>query len=364
MFYSLLIMTTPSLSRKPRNFALDVLRVLACFLVIWQHTGEFYYIGPDSAVVRETSTYQIGWLDSADRSCIALFVMISGYFLLPMKTDIKSFFRHRFTRILLPFLFWCIVYAVYYVFYRGDSLHNMWLNIAHIPVNWGVDVGHLWYVYMLIGLYLLIPVISPFLERASRGTLRFYLILWFIFSFIDYGHVFFPLWLGECYWNPTPLFYYFTGFAGFLILGYYFKRFGALKIGTAVALLIVGYLSTVLVFNALIPTAANCEELELPWEFCAPNVALMAMGIFSLVSRIPCTGSSLAGRILTDVSIVSYAIYLAHIMVLNFYHDVLSDCLGTVLLQVPVISICTLVTTYLIVKILSYLPKSHYWLGA
>lgn len=357
-------MKTPLPSAPQRNFALDVLRVLACFLVIWQHAGEFYYIGPHIAVVREPSTYQIGWLSSADRSCIALFVMISGYFLLPMKSGIKAFFRKRFTRILLPFLFWCVAYAVYYVFYRGDSVPTCLRNIAHIPVNWGVEVGHLWYIYMLIGLYLLIPVISPFLERCSRRVLQAYLALWGLTLLIPYAHLLAPGWLGECGWNPTPLYYYFSGFAGYLVLGYYVKRYGLPPVGTSVTLLGAGYAVTALGFNALIPTAADCNELEIPWGFCTLNVAMMAYGIFALVARIPLKGTGRIGRIVTDCSITSYGIYLAHIMVLNFYHDLLAGMTDSVLVQIPVLAVCTLVTTYLIVKLLSFLPKSHFWIGA
>ena len=349
---------------KQRNFALDILRVLACFLVIWQHAGEFYYIGTNIAVVREASTYQIGWLSSADRTCIALFVMISGYFLLPMKLNIRVFFKKRFTRILFPFIFWCITYAFYYVLYRGDSIQTCLLNIARIPVNWGVEVGHLWYVYMLIGLYLLIPVISPFLERSSKRTIQAYLAIWAATTLLPYAHLIFPSWLGECGWNPTPLYYYFNGFAGYLVLGYYAKRYGVLHARIATVILLTGYIVTVLGYNALIPTATDCNELEIPWGFCTLNVAMMSYGIFSLISSIRLKGTSRFGRLITDFSIISYGIYLSHIMVLNFYHDLLTAALGTVLLQIPVITVCTFITTYFIIKLLSFLPKSHFWIGA
>lgn len=355
----------PALSSLPqRNFALDIVRVLACFLVIWQHAGEFYYIGPNVSVVREASTYQIGWLSSADRSCIALFVMISGYFLLPMKLNVRAFFKKRFSRILLPFLFWCVAYAVYYVFYRGDSLLTCLRNIAHIPVNWGVEVGHLWYIYMLIGLYLLIPVISPFIERASKRLLQAYLGLWGLTLLLPYAHLMAPGWLGECTWNPTPLYYYFSGFAGYLVLGYYVRRYGASPVWASVAMFVVGYVATATGYNALIPVAADCNELELPWGFCTLNVAMMSYAIFSLASRIRLKGTSRLGRLVTDCSVISYGIYLAHIMVLNFYHDLLDASFSSVLVKIPLLTVCTLLTTYLIVKLLSYLPKSHFWIGA
>lgn len=144
-----------------RNVALDLVRVIACLLVMVQHSSEFYYIGDQGALVLDSSVYSIRWLNSLSRTCIPLFVMLSGYFLLPMKGGTGAFFKKRFSRIIGPFLFWCVVFAFYFIFYRGDTMADFLTNVAHIPVNFGTEVGHLWYIYMLIGLYLLIPVLSP-----------------------------------------------------------------------------------------------------------------------------------------------------------------------------------------------------------
>lgn len=152
---------------KERNVALDLLRVLAIFLVVWQHTNEFYYIGSEGSLVREVAP-TVGITDSYARCCIGLFVMSSGYLLLPMKTTTGRFFHRRLTRVLAPWVFWCVAYAVYFVLQRGDTVGQMLVNIAHIPVNFGTEVGHLYYVYMIVGVYLIIPVISPWLRSCSR----------------------------------------------------------------------------------------------------------------------------------------------------------------------------------------------------
>ena len=51
------------------------------------------------------------------------------------------------------------------------------IHIINIPVNFGVEVGHLWYIYMLIGLYLLVPILSPWLNSCTKKELQGYLIL-------------------------------------------------------------------------------------------------------------------------------------------------------------------------------------------
>ena len=344
-----------------RNYPLDVLRVLACLLVIWQHASEHYYIMYDGHLSHESSTTIIAFLNSLSRCSVPLFVMISGYFLLPMKDSATLFLRKRLTRILGPFIVWCVGYAIYYVFYWHHSLGQCLRNIAHIPVNYGTEVGHLWYVYMLLGLYLLVPVLSPWLRQCSRHQLQGYLGLWGLTTLLPYVHLLFPEVLGECFWNQSPMLYYYNGFVGYLLLGHYARRYGLPAALPSLALLLVGYAVTCLVFYLRIDGATWASEAELSWEFCSANVAMMAVGIFSLVQRLSVKREH---RLLTDIALTSYAIYLAHIIVLNFSLDSLAGRLGTVLLEIPLISLLTLAVTYLLVKLLSRLPRSKYWLGA
>ena len=218
--------TTISQASK-RELSLDLLRVLACFLVIWQHVAEVYYIGPDFTVPTHDEMPLIGWMNSMTPIEVPLFVMISGYFLLPLKMDVRAFFKRRFTRILIPFVVWCVAYSAYFMVYRGDTLAQFLRNVAHIPVNLGVEIGHMWFIYMLLGLYMLVPIISPWLEQCSKCQLQGYLGVWAFTTLLPYIHLWFPEVLGECFWNPTPMLHYFTGFAGYFVLGYYIKRYGA-----------------------------------------------------------------------------------------------------------------------------------------
>lgn len=160
---------------KNRNLSLDLLRVIACYLVMQQHASEYYYIGDQLSVVTGSNTFWIGIITSLCRTSVPLFVMLSGFLLLPMQDSISRFFRKRFTRIVYPFVVWCVIYAIYFMATRGESVGDLALHILHIPVNFGCEIGHLWYIYMLIGLYLVVPIISPWLERAGKRELEGYL---------------------------------------------------------------------------------------------------------------------------------------------------------------------------------------------
>lgn len=343
---------------------MDVLRVVACLLVVWQHASEYYYIAPDLTPVRESSTYAIGFLTSLCRASVPLFVMVSGYFLLPMRGTATAFFRRRLPRILGPFVFWCVAYAVYFVFSRGDSWAQCVENIVHIPVNFGTEIGHLWYVYMLLGLYLLVPILSPWLQTVSKRALQGYLALWAATSLLGYVHLLFSEVLGECYWNPTPMLYYFTGFVGYFVLGFYLRRFGTPSLSASWMMLIVGYAVTALVFNTRIETAPTISDLELSWQQCSGNVALMTVGFFGIIRSLRWEGQDTVGRFVSDAAGKGYAIYLAHIIILSELSKLLIGSIGSVAAEIPFISLTALALTYLLVLLLPMLPKSEKWLGS
>jgi len=347
-----------------REFPLDLLRVFACFLVIWQHVTEAYYISSDFSIPRHDEMSLIGWMNSMTPIEVPLFVMISGYFLLPLKMEVGDFFKRRFTRILIPFVVWCVAYAAYFMVYRGDSLSQFFRNVVHIPVNFGVEIGHMWFIYMLLGLYMLVPVLSPWLEQCSKRQLQGYLGVWAFTTCLPYIHLWFPEVLGECFWNPTPMLHYFTGFAGYFVLGYYIKRYGTLSVSVSLLTLVGGYLFTVAVYQYRLPLVSQVSDLEVCWRFCGVNVMLMAYAVFSLVNRISWQGNDVLGRWISNFAVLSYAVYFIHIMLVNFWRDLLSESLAHVYYQIPVITLCAFLSSYIIVWCLSKLPKAKVWLGA
>ena len=61
-----------------------------------------------------------------------------------------------------------------------------------MAVNFNFDTVPLWYLYMLIGLYLIMPLISPLLRAASRNELRAVLRIWGVTLFLPYLRLFAP----------------------------------------------------------------------------------------------------------------------------------------------------------------------------
>lgn len=349
-----------------RNLGLDILRVLACYMVIQIHTGEFYYIGNIGQTLNTVDAHWVGWYNSLCRISVPLFVMISGYFMFPV-SDNRQFFIKRFSRVAVPFLLWCIVYAFYQFFMGQATLNKALINILKIFVNYGVEIGHLWFVYMLLGLYLFAPVISPWIQSASRSAISWYLILWATAFTIPYIHLVFPEIWGEAYWNHTPLLYYFSGFMGYMVLANYIKRYmmesKAWHYILGTALILAGYSLTAGIFLSRLPTEKMVSTLELSWGFETINVAMMTFGTFLIFKNLKIKIDTALLPLIVDLSAKSYGIYLAHIMVLNAYHSLLDPFMNSAAIKIPVIALSTFISTYFIIKILSYIPKSKWLIG-
>jgi surface polysaccharide O-acyltransferase-like enzyme len=366
---NLRVVTTEKISsdKSQRNLGLDLLRVVATYMVMQIHTGEFYYIGSDGTVLNTANAYWVGWLNSLFRMCVPLFVMISGFFLFPIN-DERTFFRKRFSRVLIPFVVWCALYAFYFYFIGDITITAALVDILKIPINFGTDIGHLWFVYMLLGIYLIAPVLSPWVRSASRRSMEVFLTLWALTLTTPYIHLYFPQIWGECYWNRTPMLYYFSGFMGYAIMASYIKRFlmrpSALHRMVGAALIVTGYAITAGGFLHKLPLEHAVRDLELTWGFETINVAMMAVGLFLLFKNIqPADGTSACWKLISDISPRTYGMYLAHIMILNVVYALIDGHFGTTLVKLPLIALTTFATTYLIIRVLSLLPKSRWIVG-
>ena len=124
----------------------------------------------------------------------------------------------------------CIDFILTFFPYGGEDVTSQSLSaslgyIADIPVNFSVTDVHMWYIYLLIGLYLFMPVFSAWIEKASEKAKLCFLAAWGVTLFIPYIREFVsPYIWGECSWNEFGMLYYFAGFNGYLLLGHVLRR--------------------------------------------------------------------------------------------------------------------------------------------
>ena len=350
--------------RKKRYFGIDLIRVIACFLVMLTHSGEIYYINDEGGLIKDDNNIYPGVINSLSRVCVPLFVMISGYLLLPMKTDYSTFLKKRFTRVSFPFIAFCIFYDIYYYIRGRYTLGEMFWNIPGILLNYGTAVGHLWFMYMIMGVYLYIPIITPWIQTAKKEHFYYYFVIWIISSFSCYIHLFYGDVWGHAFWNSTNLVQSFLGDFGYAVLGAFIKLH--LKENNLYILGLILYLIgtgvTMFGYFFMRDAATTTKDIEITWQFDSTNLVASSFGIFLLLRKIECKNETIS-KIFNDIALKSYGMFLIHVFFVDLYKYLLDAPNQFPLWCIFVVAILTFITSYLVIKMISYIPFSQYIIG-
>lgn len=319
---------------------LDVLRLVALLMVIAGHSVDMYNATPQDDPM---NGFWGAFIGSLMRPSVPLFAMMTGLLLLPVRESAGDFYRRRIPRVLVPMVIWSAIYylvpwltgvlgmdlSVVSILYPfefspsqdfGDALHN----IAMIPFAFNGYTTHMWYIYMLIGLYLIMPFFSAWIEKNDRTLVRTFIIMWCCSLMLPYlSQILSPDLFGRCAWNEFGTFYYFAGFAGYLLLGHLLGKGNPLPsrkiIAMGVMLYFAGYIITYTGFSSMIVQYSYEQEpelIEMFWQFCSPNVALMAIGMFLAAQRVK-IHSERVQRALANITKCGFGIYLMHYILLG-----------------------------------------------
>ncbi len=440
--------TVAGAGTRPHLAWIDCARWIAMFLVIVCHACDPFNCSPDSTSNPEFLRWGAIW-GSTLRPCVPLFVMITGALLLPIREPgLGVFYKKRIPRVLFPFLIWSALYALFPWFaglvsgtpeeartltttffpYSGfmndgagpeTTLASALSTLATVPFSFNYFSVHLWYVYMLLGLYLYLPIFSAWVEKASLRAKLAVLGIWGITLVLPYADVFLTPHLpfgsgylfGTCSWNEFGTFYAFAGFNGYLLLGHVLAQVSqkiSVKKALAVALPVfvagtlftfagffwvrlMGSLDNPQVFAALSDSgffagtlasfatslagttpaeiAATAEAfraepmVELFWTFCSLNVVLSSAALFLLISKVKIAPGRIADFLAT-LGKLGFGVYVVHYFFVGPSY-MLATTLGVpIALQVPVSAVFAFAATYILVRVLyAILPKPKIFLG-
>lgn len=361
---------------------LDYIRVVACFLVMLVHSSECFYGGGGfglatdmSLIPNEASRFWVAFYDGfVARTCVPLFMIVSAFLLVPLKPGqtMSSFYKRRFTRILPPFLIFMVLYCILPPLFGWMGWDQGLHELKMIPFNFPSTGGHLWFMYPLISLYLIIPVVSPWLEKATAKEERIFLAIFALSTFIPWIHRFITkeLW-GECFWNGFTALWYCSGYLGYLVMAYYIRvhldwsRKRKLAVGWACFLLGSAFTFFAFWCKAVPGVPMPTPDVEWAWEFCMPNLLVSTFGLFLVFS---CIQRKEAPALVTNISKRSYGMYLMHMLYLIPISMLVigSDTANPqvpVWLAIPLIAVITYLCCALTTKLISLIPGSKWIIG-
>lgn len=299
----------------------DILNILAIIAVISMHMNEIVHLNPN---IRAWNTSLI--VDCIMYWAVPVFMMLSGATLMDYrkKYDTKTFFKKRFTKILIPFCFWAIFMFVWKIITKQIDILTFssvkdWINAFFTNKEESIY----YFLFEILGVYLTMPLLSLFTKKEYRKTLWLIVALFFVFN----GFLPNILGLFNIYWNEA-LGIKINGYLIYVILGYLLstedlskKQKNAIYIGAIIGL-IYRYVTT-FVFSK-----ETGSVVRTTWGYFAWHCILLSCAVFIFVKDLH-FNEKLENKVkitkaLSIISSCSFGIYLIHMFVKYYITKLLS----------------------------------------
>ena len=333
----------------------DLLRCAAMLAVIVLHVAGSQL----AAVPVDSGAFQVFNLyDGLVRWCVPVFVMLSGMFLLDPKHSLplsKLFFGH-ILRIAVALAVWGTAYALLlrvreYGLSWGSvraALHSVLLGQTHF---------HLWFLYMIIGLYLVTPVLRAFVRGAGRRDFHWFFLLVFLFAWLIPTVLRLrPSQTLSLYVNNLNL-HLVLGYVGYYVLGYYLKEYTLSRPAEYLTYLL-GILGAVVTVGGTAWLSRQQGALvQTLYSYDAPNVALMSAAVFVFFRYVLGVSDERSRRQrFSGAARISFGVYLVHaFFLIALQHFGVTTLSFAPALSVPALSavvfLCSLAVAWLLSKV-------------
>ena len=344
-----------------RQYHLDYLRVFASIAIILLHVTaqNLPYV---ELAGTEWNIYNI--CNSASRWGVPVFVMMSGALFLPREIPTKTLYKKYISRMAIAYVVWSAFYAIFDLL--GNLIFKDDYQISFVEIIGSFISGavHLWFLPMIIGLYMCIPLIKQLTKNDN--LIKYFLLLSFIFCFIKTQTelVSTSLLSGNValiFANVNTLFKnshmdLVFGFTSYFILGFYINKTEINK-KKRLLLYILGVIGLVLTVTLnLLASKTAGKSTETFYSANSINVLLMSIAIF-VWFKYNAKGTEKLNKIIIKLSKYSFGAFLVHIFILKVLHAFgIQTTSFHPVLSVPAITIATTFASYLISLILNKIP--------
>lgn len=318
---------------------INILRLIACFLVIVNHTHGFMLNYANSFL--ETAFYCLGF--SFCKIGVLLFLMITGILLLDKEYGYKKVLK-CIIRVLIPLI--VVSFALYLkdVGVKNINIFNFLRDFINTPY-----VLPFWYLYLLMGLYLVIPFIQKMLKNFKNIDYLYFIIVFLLVPSL--------LSLFSIYFNFKYSFYFTLAFfpmaIGVLIAGNYISKLKLKKTYAYVSALvfILSYIGMFL--SMYLPFLQNKTISYTLDTWTSFPVLLMALSFIYIIRYLfeNKKWSNKTVRVITNIASTTFGIYLIHLIFNHrlyesiIFEKILSfnSCLGIIILEISVFAICSII---------------------
>jgi len=288
---------------------IDLIRVVAVFQVVLVHLSYVIFFKED---VLSANWQAANFYDSLSRMGVPLFFMASGVVLLGKSEPVLDFFRKRFVKVGIPTLFWSIAYLLWSVEgYTNGTMSPVIIVLSMLKAIYTGNVEiHLWFLYILIGIYLVVPVLRVYISAASRRDLAYFVGMWFLATpLLDMAQKI----TGFQTALVIPVV---AGYVGYFVMGYFLAEVNLGRRGIILSALgcIIGIAVIYLGTHLLSPSAAPIDIYF--YSYFSPPTVLASICGFLLLKHL---GQNMGrfSNVIRAIARTAFGIYLVHIFVVE-----------------------------------------------
>lgn len=334
---------------KERVVRYDIIRIVAILMVLILHCStKLVVASADSGLVFQSANI----LNGIGRAGVPLFLMLSGALLLDEKKtfDTKKFYKKSLLGITLLLLFWLLFYAAW----RSFLLPQMGVNTG-LPAPGFTEYllklpgfyPHLWYLFMLIGLYLAIPVLRLFVKKENKNYVLGFILVAALAQFITKTAGLLTLHADYTIADFMNKFHleYATGYLPYLLLGWYLSQFPLKKSYRILLYLsgLAGVIFSIFAVSAYFPEIVNIHEYVM--EPDTLPAMLYGAAVFTFLCELT-KDRSTKNSIIRELSLSSFGVYIVHVAILDILTDSILPFSGS-WIDLPVVYIlCLFLITY------------------
>lgn len=313
----------------PYFFSADLIRVIAIILVVLIHVFSEFLNYPK--VLGSVDWWIADIVNAGARIAVPLFIMLSGMLILHTEKTytLKEFFSKRVSKIGIPLLAWPVVYFAFKTWLNKTpfTLHSIIIDYINLNIYY-----HLYYIYVIVALYLLTPVIKIVITNSEKSTKKYFFFLTAFFSLSLTASIYFL----QSNINLSTIFTVFIPFLGYYLAGDYFRHKKVNKketyfyIFSFIVLTLIAALGTWWHMNYLQDVKLGKNVVDYGkyfYDYTGITVALMSLIAFILCNNLPRdiipAKNNKFSKLLLSIAAASFGIYLIHPLILEFSNRIL-----------------------------------------
>ena len=338
--------------KKERVYYFDVLRIVAIFAVVMIHASSDFVSSYDW----NTTEFILGNIfDSISRIGVPLFLMISGALMLDETREFDL--KKRVVQLVWLFLAWSLFYSVVYSVLM-PLMHGETISVSNFISNFIKGHYHLWYMWAIIGLYLLTPILRCFVKIENKKVVLYFIISSLIVAFtspiiqllleeIDIFGISEGVLSAYTYIIEQLNLNFLSGLTAYYLSGWYIANTDINKkpANYIYALGVIGLICTILL------TIAFPDKYALTYSNNSIFVFIYSLAVFVLVKKIFVAHSSPNKFVLT-LSKLTFGVYLIHVVILS----VLQEIFVKNVFFMPVIWLLTIIISFGFALCVSKIP--------